>query len=180
MDPAADASQPIKIGLLLAANASLMSLCMIADALRLANREAGQTLYVWQVMSLTTGEAATDAQLQISIQPLEGEDLSQLDQLIIVGSDHYQSEIDLQLAAYLREKAPPSMVIGGVGAGVRVMAHAGLLDGYACAVPLESHFKFRSLYALARSQRSLYCFDGCRYSSLGGAAVLDMILELLW
>ncbi|MFX9604606.1 AraC family transcriptional regulator, partial [Acinetobacter baumannii] len=69
--------------------------------------------------------------------------------------------------------------IGAVCTGTHVLAKAGLLDGYRCAIHWENYDSFREDFPEIEVTQELFEFDRNRFTCAGGTAAVDMMLALV-
>ena len=88
-----------------------------------------------------------------------------------------EKHFDRTMFANSASLARQGVSLGGVDTGPFVLASAGLLDGYRCAVHWESLPGFRESYPSVDVTTALYEIDRDRMTCAGGAASIDMMLE---
>lgn len=169
---------PIELGFLLLPQYSMIAFSSAIEPLRMANRLAGQELYRWRAYTLD-GEAVP-ASNGLHVQPdgaaAAAANLSAL--FVCAGvdvADHCNREtLDL-----LKRVARPSMSLGALCTGSHVLARAGLLDGYRCTIHWENIAAMREAFPRVVVSYELFEIDRDRYTSAGGTAPLDMMLNLM-
>ncbi len=158
---------------------TLLVLGCIVDALRLANRAAGRNLYGWTVIGLertvvTSSNVKLSAELSVAEICVMAPDIA----IVCVGVEghHY---IDKRMLACLLDLDRRGAITGAVSTGVWSLAQAGLLNGRRCAVHWDDIPSFSARFPLVDVQREIFALDGRRMTCSGGAAVIDMMLNLI-
>jgi transcriptional regulator GlxA family with amidase domain len=69
--------------------------------------------------------------------------------------------------------------LGAIGDAALLLAQAGLLDGYSCAVPESLYRDFASGFPDTKISREPFCLDRDRVTCTGAMAVVDMMLGVI-
>ena len=157
---------------------SLLPFAATLDALRVANRMAGRTLYTWTMI----GEGVKDVSCSAGTTfHLEGDlqDLNRDDVIIVCGGLDVQDATSRRLVNWLRREARRGCPIGGICTGAFVLATAGLLDNRRATIHWENHDSFAEEFLEVDLTKSVYVIDGNRYTSAGGTASIDLMLKLI-
>jgi len=141
----------------------------------------GRKHYASWVVSARGGLVRTSAGLEIATQPLSALDDRPIDTLLVPGGPgltHIEA-VD-ELVAWVATRAPSVRRVCAIGAGMAVLAAAGLLDGRHAV----SHWS--SLQGMARrfpnvrlQSDALFLRDGPYWTTAGGAAGIDLALSLI-
>lgn len=172
---------PSRFGFLLLNDFTLISLSAAIEPLRMANRIAQREHFHWHTLS-ETGEAvcASDG-LSVNVQDamLSERALDGIDLLIVCTGVRVQDNFDKATLRFLRRTARRGVAVGAICTGSRVLAEAGLLDGYRCSIHWENLTSLANAFRNVNVRRSLFTIDRDRYTSSGGTAPIDMMLQIV-
>ncbi len=158
---------------------TVMVLGCVVDALRLANRAAGRTVYRWTLVGLErTVVASSDIHISADRTVAEVADLAP-DVVVVCGGLDGHRHVDRRVSKWLRDLDRRGAITSAVSTGVWSLAHAGLLDGRRCAVHWDDIPTFQDRFPLVDVQREIFAQDGRRMTCSGGVAVVDMMLHLI-
>ena len=166
------------VGFLLMPNFTLLAFASALDALRMANRLSGQSLYSWQLLSPQAAPVRSSCALSLDTD-LRLADARGLDLLLICGGEHIQRYCDKPLLTTLRRLSQSRTRLGALCTGAYVLARAGLLKGYRCTIHWENLASFREEFPQATASQELFEIDRDRCTCAGGTAALDMMLNLI-
>ncbi len=156
---------------------SLVSLSMVTEPLRVANRESPKPLFQWRLLSVDGERPKSSSGLAFDIDgPL---DEAKTDVVILLASyspDRLRSSAFLN---WLRRRAREGCLMGCVETGALLFAEAGLLAKRPAAVHRESIVGFREARGDDLFVDRLFDFGGDRFSSAGGVVTMDMTLALI-
>ncbi|UWU23870.1 GlxA family transcriptional regulator (plasmid) [Rhizobium sp. CB3060] len=174
MQQGIDEGRPIRVGLLLLPQFSMMALASASEPLRAANRLASRKLYDWCLLSeeggiITSSSGFETRTISISETP-------QLDRLFVVASLDIESKRPKPILQFLRKLAVSGMPIGALSTGTFILARAGLLTGKRCTLHWESLPQFAEEFPDIEVTRELYVRDGNRWTCAGGTAAIDLML----
>lgn len=176
--PAAGHQMPCTIGFMLQDNFTLISLASALEPLRMANQLSGRELYRWR--TLTQDGAAVCASDGLRITPDVGfQQAPELDMVVVCGGVAVHNSVTREQLLWLQRQARRGAQLGGVCTGSWVLAKAGLLDGYECAVHWELLAAMQEAFPKARFSTRLFCLDRDRSTASGGTAPMDMMLHLI-
>ncbi len=169
-------------GFLLLPRFSLLGLAGALDALDAANQHLG-------------GSAPTHASVLLSLDGrpvVAGNGLlipvhQALTPALLLDALHVLSDTPLPeasahaapLHAWLREQAAAGLLLGGMGTGAAVLAHAGVLAGYRATLQHEHVPQLSEAHADVVFSTNLYEIDRGRLSCAAGTASLDLMLAWL-
>ncbi|WP_416140149.1 GlxA family transcriptional regulator [Halomonas sp. HK25] len=168
------------IGFLLLSGFSHLAFSSALEPLRMANHLADRRLYTWHLVSRDGAPVVASNGLATAVdQALEP--MPALDLLLVCAGVEVQRHCDRGTLAWLQRLAERRIPLGAVCTGGYVLAQAGLLDGYRCTLHWEH---FSSLHEARRFPAvtftsQLFVMDRDRYTSSGGIAPLDMLLNLI-
>lgn len=168
----------VEVGFLLIPDFPLLSLSAAIDALRHANRFAGRPRYRFRTYAMDSETISASNGLDISVS--SGlEESARPWRLFVVCGFHPERITDERILNWLRRLSRRGVTLGGVSAGAFVLARAGLLDDYDCAVHWEYAGAFEEMWSKPRLTDRLYVIDRDRETCAGGSAVLDMFLRIV-
>lgn len=176
-DVLSDSSRQV-FSFLLMPEFSMMALTAAIEPLRHANRVLGQEKYCWEVYSETGKPVLSSSHLQIN--PKGG--LSAIDPrstIVLCGGPNIAAHISPNLIGWLRRAARHCPMLGGLCTAPRIMAEAGVLDGYKATIHWESLDAFRETFSNVLVSESLFEIDRDRFTCAGESAGIDMMLTLL-
>lgn len=169
---------PVELGFLLLPQYSMIAFSSAIEPLRMANRLAGRELYRWRAYTLDG--AAVAASNGLHVQPDAPADaIGDLSALFVCAGVEVEQHCDRETMELFKRLARPGMSIGALCTGSHVLAQAGLLDGYRCTIHWENIAAMREAFPRVVVSYELFEIDRDRYTSAGGTAPLDMMLNLI-
>ncbi|MBL8704176.1 MAG: GlxA family transcriptional regulator [Rhodospirillales bacterium] len=194
MSPAApapaSAPAPEFFGFFLVPKFSMIAFTSAVEALRLANRMSGKTLYRWALYS-TDGKPVR-ASNEILLMPdaalaqageagksLGAGEAGRLDALVVCGGLDVQHFADKAVFAALRRFDRQGVALGALCTASHVLARAGLLDGHRCTIHWENLDSFTEAFPEVEVSTDLFEIDRNRFTCCGGTAALDLMLHLI-
>jgi transcriptional regulator GlxA family with amidase domain len=159
-------------------NYSLIACANALEACRMANYVAGRRIYTWQVATL--GSTPAVASNGLSLHPTVAlAEAAPFDILFVCGGVDVRQAAGRPLKEVLRRKAQQGAVLGAFCTGSFVLAEAGLLDSYRCAIHWENLAAIREEFPNVSFVEDLFVMDRDRLTCTGGTAPLDMMLTLI-
>ncbi|QEX22157.1 AraC family transcriptional regulator [Hypericibacter adhaerens] len=156
----------------------MMAFSAVIEPLRAANTLLGQPHYAWSIVA--SGEHAVTASSGIAITPDHSvETAPPADYIVVCSGGDADRLTEARPLTWIRKNLRKGSHIGSVADGAFYLARAGLLDGYACTLHWQSQPAFVEAFPHLSLQRRLYVIDRTRFTSAGGVAALDMMLELI-
>jgi len=148
------------------------------EALRIANRMHGKTIYTW-VLAGEGGEsvecsAGTEFKVNMDLSELEREDI-----VLVCGGIDVQASTTKRLLNWLRREARRGVTIGGLCTAGYSLARAGLLDGKRATIHWENQDSFSEEFEEVELTKSVFVVDGNRITTAGGTASIDLMLKLI-
>ncbi|AUH63145.1 GlxA family transcriptional regulator [Paracoccus zhejiangensis] len=180
-------SKPRRFTFLLLERFTMLPFSGVIEALRLANRAAGKTLYEWRLVG-PQGDVAHCSNGTGMVLDAGLEDLSSFgeratprgDQVVIVcGGIDVRKEATKPVLNWLRRQERGGAIIGAVCTGAWVLAEAGLLDDRRATIHWENHDGFAEAFPDVDLYRSVFVNDGNRITAAGGTSSIDLILHLI-
>ena len=166
------------IGFMVAPQFSMISLASAIEVLRLANHVTGREVFAWKVFSSDGGDIPASNGIQISADASFA-DAERVPEIIICTPMHVEKTILQALIARVRKLSAQGSTIGSVCSGTYVLARAGLLDGYRCAIHWEHYDAFREEFPEIAVTQNLFEVDRSRFTCAGGTAAADMMLTIV-
>ena len=170
--------KPIRLGFLLTPHYSMIAFASAIEPLRMANRLSGKELYQW--VSYTVDGQPVPASNGLMITP-DGpiSAASDLNTLFVCAGVDVEAASDRNTIGWLRKLSQQRMNFGALCTGSHVLARAGLLDGYRCTIHWENIASMREAFPRVVVSYELFEIDRDRYTSAGGTAPLDMMLNII-
>lgn len=167
-----------RIGFFLVPNFSFIAFSAALEPLRLANRVANNDLYGWNLYSLD-GEPVT-ASNGVSVS-VDGSyiDIDVLPTVIVCGGADIHNQSNPKLIAKLRRMSSHGASLGALCTGSRILAEAGLLNGYTCTIHWENMDGFAEEFPDIDVSDDLFEIDRNRFTCAGGTSALDMMLHII-
>ncbi len=166
----------IQVDIVLTQNFPMLSLTLITEPLRVANRELGKRVWHWRVLTATGGLVLSSSGFELHSAPL---DEQRADIVLLVSSYAPEKALAKPLLGWLRAKARSGALMGCVDTGALIFAEAGLLTKAPAAVHFEALHGYREAYADQMFADRLFDLSDNRCSSAGGVATFDMTLALI-
>ena len=166
------------IGFVLIPNFSMIAFASAIEVLRLANYVSGVKAFEWRLYSPDGLPISASNGISVSV---DGgyRDLGPMPEVIVCAGLDVQKIDHSLLITKLRKLAFYGVSIGAVCTGTHVLAKAGLLDGYRCAIHWENYDSFREEFPEIEVTQELFEFDRNRFTCAGGTAAVDMMLALV-
>ncbi len=173
-------SGEVEIGFLLVPSFPLVCLSLALDALHHANDYVGYTRYRYRTYSIDGGVVKAGNNLDIQAGAEIGGDANPAMMFVCAGTNFPPDHaIHPKTQAWLRRLARTGVPLGGISAGSYLLAKAGLLDGYTCALHWYDVSVFRETFPEIEVTDQLYFIDRDRLTCSGGTAVIDMMLRII-
>ncbi len=167
-----------RYGFLLLHNYSMIAVSSTVEVLRMANQLGRQEFYSWQTFTLD-GDAV-DASNGLNIVPDGKLDHSvKLDVLFVCSGVRVHRRWDPALKVLLHRFRARKTILGGLCTGTYILAKAELLDGYRCTIHWENIASLREMAPEIVTTEELFELDRDRYTSAGGTAPMDMMLNIV-
>lgn len=159
-------------------NFTMLCFSSAVEALRIANRMAGQTLYDWTL----AGEGGEIAYCSAGVGFKLDMDLGELgrdDVMFLCGGIDVKSASTKTLLNWVRREARRGVVTAGLCTAGYTLAKAGLLDGKRATIHWENHDSFLEEFDEIELTKSVFVMDGNRYTTAGGTASIDLMLKII-
>ena len=167
-----------RIAFFLAPSFSFVAFSSAVEPLRLANRVSNNNLYGWACFSSDGGPVSASNGVSINVDGAF-EDCQGYPIVIVCGGAEIHDQMDPKMISRLRRLSSHGATLGAICTGSRILAEAGLLDGYKCTIHWENLSGFGEEFPEIEATDDLFEIDRNRFTSAGGTAALDMILHLI-
>jgi transcriptional regulator GlxA family with amidase domain len=167
-----------RFGFLLLENYSMIAFANALEVLRMANLLSHQPLYSWTIATVEGIRSTASNGLAVAGQGTLA-DLDSCDVVFVCGGVEVQKTITEELVQDLRRRAVQGQPLGALCTGTHVLAAAGVLDGYRCAVHWENLLALRECYPRVHFALEVYVVDRNRITSSGGIAPLHLMINLV-
>ncbi len=157
---------------------TLLSFAGAVDALRIANRASGRTLYEWKLISENGDDVTCSAGARVSVNG-DLEELRRDDVVVLCSGMHVQSNCSPRLLNWLRREARRGVVVAGLCTASYIMAKAGLLSDKRATIHWENHDSFAEEFDDVELTKRVFVIDGPRMTAAGGTASIDLLLKLI-
>lgn len=169
-----------RVGFVLLEHFSLMSFTGALDAIVTANLLSREPLYSFTTLGLENAPVRSDLSISVSIDAVLAEaSATDFDMLIVCGGYRSRPQPHRPTLDKLREFARQAVLLGGLWNGSRLLAQAGLLDGYACTVHPESRAGLEEAHPGVQILPRPYVIDRDRISCAGANSALSMMLTVI-
>ncbi len=157
---------------------TLMCFASAVDALRIANRMAGRTLYSWSAVG-EGGETATCSG-GVTLQ-LDGglPEIGRDDTIVIVGGVDVARASTARVQSWLRREARKGVTLAGLCTASWTLAASGLMDGKRATIHWENQDAFTEEFPDIELTRAIFTIDGKRITTAGGMASVDLMLNVI-
>jgi AraC family carnitine catabolism transcriptional activator len=148
------------------------------EALRIANQNAGLTLYDWRFVSANGGPLragngmSIEATLPLAIAP-------QPDCLIVCSGNEPMQHLSKVLLSGLRRLAAHGVMLGALDTGVFALAAAGVIRDRQVTLHWEAMPVFRDAFPRVRVSEQIFVIDRGLATAAGGVASLDLMVALI-
>lgn len=165
-----------QVDIVLTENFPILSVTLVTEPLRVANREATQPIWRWRILSATGGVMTSSSGFELATIPLDD---AKSDIVILVSSYAPEAALAKPLLSWLRAKARTGALMGCVDTGAMIFAEAGLLSKTPAAVHFEALQGYRETYSDQMFADRMFDVSKNRCSSAGGVATFDMTLGVI-
>ena len=175
-------TSPLRVHFFVLPHVYLLDLAGVADALRVANRLAGRTVFDVAYHGIDA-QVTTSLGLPLAdLQPLPAT-LDDGAMVVVAGVTpiaRMQDTAATTAARWLARHVTPRQRLACICAGAFLAARAGLLDGRACTTHHEDCERLQSEYPKALVQHNrIFVKDGHVMTSAGVTAGIDLALHLI-
>lgn len=164
------------VAILLTDHFPILSLTLVTEPLRVANRELGRQTWHWRILSSSGGAVSSSSGIDVQTDRLDN---ARDDIVLLLSSYAPESALTKPFLGWLRRKARAGTLMGCVDTGAMIFAEAGLLTQNPAAVHFEALRGYRETYADQMFVDRMFDLSDNRCSSAGGVATFDMTLALI-
>lgn len=176
--PVSTRSAPRRFVFVLVEGFTLLSFAGAVDALRIANRAAGRTLYEWVIMGDGGQTITSSAGPSFNLDSDLGE-LRRDDTMIICSGVDVQTHCSTKLLNWLRREARRGVKVAGLCTAAHVIAKAGLLNDKRATIHWENHDSFAEAFDEVDLTKRVFVIDGNVMTAAGGTSSIDLMLKLI-
>lgn len=176
--PPTPQGKPCHIGFFLVPSFSLIAFTSAIESLRLANHCSEQQLFTWTLFSPDGEPVAASNGVKVSVDAAYRTP-DRLSAFIVCAGLEVQNDNHKPLIDTLRRLASFGAGVGAVCTGTRILAQAGLLDGYRSTIHWESQGALLSDFPELDVSEELFEIDRDRFTCAGGTAAIDMIISII-
>lgn len=169
---------PEPIGFLLIPRFSMMAFFSAVEPLRIANRIAERELFQWCVIT-QDGEPVTASNGMTLLADASIDSAPALPSVAVCASFEPEETLTRRLIKWLNRIQHNDCVAGGIDTGTFLLARAGLLQSQRVTLHWESLPAFRERFPEIDAVESLYEIGPRCFSCAGGAAAMDMALDMI-
>lgn len=155
----------------------ILSLSLVTEPLRVANREMLEQVFRWRVLSPDGRPVTSSSGFTLAADAGLDEGLS--DAVILLASYGAEEAALPGLLSWLRRRERRGALMGCVDTGAVIFARAGLLDARPAAVHHEAYSAYRSEFRDRQFTDRIFDFAPLRCSSAGAVGTLDLTLALI-
>jgi transcriptional regulator GlxA family with amidase domain len=167
-----------RFGFLTLPSYSMIACANAIEALRMANRVAGESVYAWAAVTPDGHPAAASNGLMLTPCAMLSA-AERFDIVFVVGGIDVRNAVDRNVAAALRRLAHDGVALGALCTGTFALAEAHLLHGYRCAIHWENLQAVREEFPDVDFVEDFFCIDRDRITCTGGIAPLDLMLTII-
>lgn len=154
----------------------LLSLTLLTEPMRVANRERLEEAYEWRFLSVGGATMRSSSGYAVVCAPLDHEPT---DGVIVLSSYGVDAAVTPELVAWLRARDRAGALLGCVDTAALIFAQAGLLETRPAAAHFEALPGYLSQFPESLFVDRLFDFSPPRCSSAGGVATMDMTLAMI-
>jgi transcriptional regulator GlxA family with amidase domain len=173
-------TKPIRYAFLQVPSYSMITFSSAVAALRGANYISGQTLYEWEIVTMTGTPVTASVGFEVGpTKSIHELNLTGLEALVVCGVTYIDRAYDKNTLSFLRKVANAKVNLGSTCTGSYLLAAAGLLEGYKCTIHWENLAGMREEFPNILMSSNLFAIDRDRFTCSGGSSSLDMMLQLI-
>ncbi len=176
--PNPDPDAGISFAILVFPGFPMMAFSSVVEPLRAANVLAGKPCYSW--ITVGVGDGRLTASNGVDFAPdHSARTAPAVDRIVVCSGGDADHLVAGDALVWIRKSLRAGASIGAVADAAFFLARAGLLDGHACTLHWSSQSAFAEAFPELDMRRDLYVIDRKRFTSAGGVASLDMMLEMI-
>ena len=156
----------------------LFGLVSMLEVFRHANRLSGCLAYRWSYLTENDDVILDNNHLQLHPSAPLADVVSADLVLVVAGFAAWDLNIP-NLITWIQTQADQGAMLGGISNGSFILARAGLIDGYTATAHWEDFASFSERHPRVHAQYRRWVIDRQRMSCSGGAATLDLAIEVV-
>ncbi len=154
----------------------ILSLTLVTEPLRVANREDAEQRWRWRCLSINGGRMVSSSGFPVDTLALDDRPA---DIVLLLSSYDPEASLVQPLLSWLKRRARSGALMGCIDTGALIFAEAGLLATRPAAVHFEALRGYRERFPDEMFVDRLFDITDRRCSSAGGVATIDMTLGLI-
>ncbi len=170
--------KPQHYGFLVVPNFPLVPYSAAIETLRMANQISKRKLYSWETISIDGSTVSARCGLKV-IPNNSVQSNSEFEAVFVCGGLHIRSAWSTKLGEWLRLLDRKKIALGSLSTGSYLLARAGVLDGYRCAIHWDRLAATREDFPQLVITDAIFEIDRGRYTCAGGTAAIDMMVQLI-
>jgi AraC family transcriptional regulator, glycine betaine-responsive activator len=167
-----------KIGVVLVEGYALISLAATVEPLRAANILSKGTLYEVTYISVAGDRAMSSAGVSIEAINIRQAPTDFDLVFLVAGGNPIQYE-NVELARYLKRLSRQNVPLGGISGAPAILARYGLMRHRRFTIHWEHFESLKEMSEDFNLEKSLYVIDRDRYTSAGGTATFDLLINII-
>ncbi len=171
-------AKPKRYVFVLLDNFTMLCFSSAVEALRIANRMAGTTLYEWSLAGeggdVVYCSAGSGFKLDQDLEEVQRDDV-----VFLCGGINIQDATSKRLISWIRRESRRGITLGGLCTAGYSLAKAGLLEGKRATIHWENQDSFTEEFTEVELTKSVFVIDGNRITTAGGTASIDLMLKIV-
>ena len=168
---------PKKYAFVLLPGYSQLGFSCALEALSLANRHpSNERFYDWRILSQNGEPVPAYNGVSVTADSALCE-LARDETIVVCAGENVGAATSKKLVSWLRRETRRGMDFGALSSGAYVLARAGLLDGKRVTTHWEYRTALTEVLPEVIIEDAIYAIDGRVFTTAGGAASMDMMLE---
>ncbi|AFT84742.1 GlxA family transcriptional regulator [Paraburkholderia phenoliruptrix] len=162
---------------LLVPNFSMIAFVNALEVLRMANQVSGGDIFEWSVSGIEG--LPVRASNGLTVPAFSADRMDRADVVFVCGGNDIERTTTAAHLNLVRQYARSGKFIGGICTGAYVLAKAGLLKGYTCAIHWEYLYAQAERFFEVGFEERVFRIDRDRLTCAGGIAPVDMMLDIV-
>ena len=159
-------------------NFSLLAFCNAIEPLRIANRIAKKRLYCWELASELGAKVACSNGISLDVE-VNIQNIKNSDYIVLCAGENVKKYTTKTIINWIRKEARNDTTIGAICTGTYILAKAGLLNNSKSTIHWENQESLKEEFADLAITESIYTLEKKRFTSAGGTASLDLMLNII-
>ena len=172
-------SEKYKFAFLIVPNFSLFPYSSAIEVLRMANQILKKNVYSWETISFDRNRVEASCAMEFHPKHHSSSDTFDYSTVFVCGGIQIREACTPASLTGLKELSKQNVPIGSFSTGSYLLAKAGLLDGYQCTIHWDRAAATREEFPKISFRDDIYSIDRDRYTCAGGAAAIDMMLDIV-